>query len=204
MAKELPVTMALENTCYNQPMTGQTATEDLALVRGVLAGDENAAEELVRKYQKRIFTLAYRMVHDMEEAKDLTQKVFINAVRGLKGFRHESSFKTWLYTIAMNLCINEKRKDRHIYTELDDSIASHEKCSLAAIVDGEERMLLRKEINDLPKRQRKTLLLRVYAGLSCSETAEVMNCSEGAVKAQYHHAVKRLRTMIRGNTEDET
>lgn len=192
----------LKNACYNHSMTDRSSHDDQALVQGFLDGEEGAAEELVRRYQKKIYALAYRMVYDMENAKDITQRVFTNAIQGLRDFRKESSFKNWLYTIAMNLCLNERKKDRYSHDELDDSIASNEKGVLTSLIDREEKDRIRAGIQDLPERQRAALVLRVYEQLSCKETASVMGCTEGAVKAHYHHAVRKLREMIKGRTED--
>lgn len=79
--------------------------EDIRLVERYIAGDGRSVEELVMKYQKQIYALVYRMTNDIEETKDLTQKTFVKAINGLKGFRKETSFKTWLYQIAINISL---------------------------------------------------------------------------------------------------
>ncbi len=96
--------------------------EDISLIQQYLAGSEGAIEELVLKYQKQIYAFVYRMINDMEEAKDLTQKTFIKAINGLKGFRQEASFKTWLFQIAKNLSLNFIKQNRHEEIEVDESI----------------------------------------------------------------------------------
>ncbi|MBI5026411.1 MAG: sigma-70 family RNA polymerase sigma factor [Nitrospirae bacterium] len=177
--------------------------EDINLIEKYLAGDAEAIEELVMKYQRHIYAFLYRMTNDMEGAKDLTQKTFLKAIKGINGFRREASFKTWLYQIAMNTGLNHITQKRHEEVELEESIMDPELDSgqtgaLSAIIEKEKRNRIKKGIEELPERQRLAIVLRVYDGLSCSETARVMGCSEGAVKAHYHNGVKRLREVCKG------
>lgn len=172
--------------------------DDIRLVDRYIAGDAEAIEELVMKYQKRVYAVAYRMTCDVEDAKDLTQRTFVKAVEGIRGFRRESSFKTWLYQIAINTSLNHLRQNRHEDTELDESIIGNQAGTLSVIIENERRGFIRKSLGGLPERQRLAVILRAYEGLSCAETAQVMGCSEGAVKAHYHNAVKRLREISRG------
>ena len=171
--------------------------DDSHLIDAYLSGSDEAFEELVVRYQKQIYAFIYRMIHDMEEAKDLTQKTFINAIQGLRGFRRESSFKTWLYRIASNVSINHLRQNSRESIELDESFRGNEKSPLSTLMEEEKLDDIREGVNWLPERQRLALCLRVYDGLSCSETATVMGCSEGAVKTHYHHAVKKLKAMLK-------
>jgi len=178
--------------CLNKQMD-----EDIGLVERYAAGDEGAVEELVVKYQRRVFAFVYRMANDTEEAKDLTQKTFISAFSGIDGFRKQSSFKTWLYRIALNTGLNHLRKVRPEETEIDESLVCREAGALSSMLQEERTRLLRRCLGLLPERQRQAVVLRVYEGLSCAETAEVMGCSDGAVKAHYHSGVKRLREVMK-------
>ncbi len=171
--------------------------EDIELIDRYIAGDGEAIEKLVMKYQKNIYALIYRMINDMEEAKDLTQKTFVRAVKGIRGFRKEASFKTWLYQIAINQSLNHIEKNKHKEVELEESMAGNQKGILSAIIEKEIKGHIKNAIDALPKRQQLAIILRVYDGLSCDETAQVMGCSEGAVKAHYHNAVKRLREILK-------
>lgn len=171
--------------------------EDSRLVERYIAGDETAIEELVMKYQKQIYALIYRMTDDIEEAKDLTQKTFIKTIKGLKSFRKEASFKTWLYQIAINTSLNHIKQNRYEEMELEESIIGNQKGALAAIIENEEKEHIKKGLSELPERQRLAIILRIYDGLSCIETARVMGCSEGAVKAHYHNGVKKLREIFK-------
>ncbi|MBI5640196.1 MAG: RNA polymerase sigma factor [Nitrospirae bacterium] len=170
--------------------------EDIELIERYIAGDNTAVEELVVKYQRQIYAFVYRMTNDMEEAKDLTQKTFINAVKGIREFRRQSSFRTWLYKIAANTGLKHIRQ-RKEEVELEESVVSNEEGVLSLLIDKEKRTHIKKGMERLPERQRLAVVLRVYEGLSCSGTAEVMGCTEGAVKAHYYNGVKKLRNILR-------
>ncbi|MDH5201662.1 MAG: RNA polymerase sigma factor [Nitrospirota bacterium] len=171
--------------------------EDFDLIERYISGDEDSIEELVMKYQKQIYALVYRITNDIEEAKDLTQKTFVKAINGLKGFRKEASFKTWLYQIAINTSLNHIRQSKHEEVEIEGSIMGNKANALTDIMENEKRNYIRKGLDELPERQRLAIVLRVYNGLSCNETAKAMGCSEGAVKAHYHNGVKRLRGILK-------
>lgn len=170
--------------------------EDIKLIERYLSGDESAIEEIVRKYQKHVYAFVYRMVRDLEESKDLTQKTFIKAVRGVRGFKQRSSFKTWLYRIAFNTCSNHLRQNRYESIGIDDAMAGDEGRVLADMIEQEKREVTEDALAALPGRQRLAVVLRAYDGLDCAETAIVMGCSEGAAKTHYHLGVKRLREVI--------
>jgi RNA polymerase sigma-70 factor (ECF subfamily) len=171
--------------------------EDLTLIERYIAGNENAIEELVMKYQRQIYSFVYRMINDMEEAKDITQKTFIKAIKGIKGFRKEASFKTWLYQIAANTSLNHIKQRRADEIEFDESLIGNQASVLSEILEGEKKDYIKKGLKEIPERQRLAIILRAYDGLSCSETASVMKCSEGAVKAHYHQGVKKLREILK-------
>lgn len=171
--------------------------DDISLVGRYIAGDAGAFEELVMRYQKQIYAFVYRMTNEVEEAKDLTQKTFLKALKGIKGFRKKSSFKTWLYQIAVNTSLDHIKRDRHKEIEIDGSEVCHQEGILSSIIENEKKDHIKRGIAMLPERQRLAIILRVYEGLGCIETAEVMKCSEGAVKAHYHNGVKRLRELLK-------
>ena len=171
--------------------------EDIGLIQQYLTGSEDAIEELVLKYQKQIYAFVYRMTNNIEEAKDLTQKTFIKAISGLKDFRHESLFKTWLYQIAKNTGLNHIKQNRRQEVELEDTITGNQRGALSKIIEKEKKEHIKNGLNELTERQRLAVILRVYEGMNCNETARVMGCSEGAVKAHYHNGVKRLREILK-------
>jgi|Deesub1362A_J573_1020465.scaffolds.fasta_scaffold00882_15 RNA polymerase sigma-70 factor (ECF subfamily) len=170
--------------------------EERDLVNRAIDGSEEAIEALVRRYQRMVYAFAYRMINDMEEAKDVTQNIFIKAVNGLKDFRRESSFRTWLYRIAVNVCLNHRRSQRGNETELVETLRDGRRDALSIVIERERERLIRDALNGLPPKQRLAIVLRAYEGLSSREAAAVMGCSEGAVKAHYHLGIKRLREIL--------
>jgi RNA polymerase sigma-70 factor (ECF subfamily) len=170
--------------------------EEMDLVNRAIDGSEEAIEALVRRYQRMVYAFAYRMINDMEEAKDVTQNVFMRAMNGLKDFRKESSFKTWLYRIAVNVCLNHKRSQRGNDVDLDERLTGNQKDVLSIMIEKERERLIRKAVEELPTQQRLAIVLRAYEGLSSKEAASIMGCSESAVKAHYHFGIKRLRGIL--------
>ncbi len=158
--------------------------DDIGLIERYTAGDDSAVEELVMKYQRPLYAFICRMTNDMEEAKDITQKTFMNAVSGMKNFRRRASFRTWLYQIALNACLNHIRQRRPEEIEVEESIAGNQLGALSLLMEKQRHDAIRDAADRLPVRQRAAVILRAYEGLSCEETAVVMGCSEGAVKAQ--------------------
>lgn len=170
--------------------------EDRELIDRYIAGDDDAAGELVMKYQKMVYAFAHRMTNNIEDAKDVTQTSFIRAMEGIKKFRRASSFKTWLYRIVVNTGLNHIRKRGYLEAEIDDSIPGPQAGALSLMIDREKKDLIKQALEKLPNGQRISILLRTYEGFSCLETARVMGCSESAVKAHYHFGVKKLREML--------
>jgi RNA polymerase sigma-70 factor (ECF subfamily) len=173
--------------------------EDTRLVERYRSGDNDAIEELVMKYQKQIYAFVYRMINDSEEAKDLTQKTFLKAFNAIGVFRNDASFKTWLYKIAMNTSLSHftQNRQRGTETELQEALIGSQAGALSLVIEKERMDYLRKALVALPERQRLAIILRAYEGMSCKETAEVMGCSEGTVKAHYHTAVKGLKALLK-------
>jgi RNA polymerase sigma-70 factor (ECF subfamily) len=171
--------------------------EDFGLIDEYLSGESSAFERLVLKYQKQIYALAYRMLNDKEEAKDMTQETFVKMMRGVSGFKRHSSFKTWLYQIAINTCINRLKQRRNKETYQEDLIVDGGHGHGAEWIEKEKKDRIRAGLQGLTERERLAMVLRVYEGMSCSETAKVMGCSEGAVKAHYHNGVKRLKLFMK-------
>jgi RNA polymerase sigma-70 factor (ECF subfamily) len=171
--------------------------EDLDLINRTAAGDREAFNELVLKYQKPLYYLLYRMVSNHEDASDLLQKTFVKAFTGLDSFERRSTFKTWLYQIAINLAKNvyrDRSKAQHV--PIDSVIIGRDPRTLEALIQKESRLLLRQALAGLPEKQRMTVMLRIQEGRKFEEIAEIMQCSLGTAKANYHHGVRKLKTMM--------
>ncbi len=170
---------------------------DFEIIRRVLDGDTAAFALLVRRYQQSIFRLAQRMTRNAEDAKDLAQDAFVQAYRSLASFHGGSSFSTWLYRIAVNLCLNHlKGSRREEPVEADSNLPDRRADSLATLLVAERDRALAAAIQELPPQQRATLTLRVYEGLSHREIATMLDCAEGTAKANYFHAIRTLQRKL--------
>jgi len=177
---------------------------DFEVVQRVLAGETAAFDVLVRQYQQEIYRLAYRMTRSAEDARDLAQEAFIQAYRSLASFRGQSRFSTWLYRIAMNLCLTHlKSVARRDPAEVDGNLADQRADSLMTLLTNERDRALAEAIEALPPQQKATLTLRVHQGLSHKEIAEVLDCSQGTAKANYYHAVRSLQRKLQAFRDPE-
>lgn len=174
-----------------------TQPSDQELLDQVRAGDRNGFTELVRRHQRSIFGLAVRTLGDVEEARDVTQRTFVQVYRQLERFRGEASFRTWVYRIAANLALDALRA-RGRSTRLASELGAQPPAAFDAdrLGEQEERARLRRAVAGLPPRQRLVVELRVFDDLSFREVAEVVGSSEDAAKVNFHHALKKLRELL--------
>ncbi len=153
---------------------------------------------MVKKYRGPLFSFLLRYIGDEEEAADILQDAFLRAWEKLQGFRSTSSFKTWLFQIAINLWKNRLRSSGRMVEkeELPDIPSSSN--PLEEVMAAERRTILLRGIEQLPERQRMALTLKAFADLKYEEIAEVMGCSVGAAKAHFHHAFYKLKEIMEG------
>ncbi len=178
--------------------------EDLDLITRTEAGEREAFNDLVRKYQKPLYALLYRMVGNPEDASDLLQKAFVKAFTGLKSFERRSTFKTWLYQIAINLAKNVYRDRARIeQVPIDNVVIRRNPRTIENLIIKENRQLLRQALAGLPERQRITLMLRVQEEKKFEEIAAIMECSLGTAKANFHHAVQKLKMLMGEKNEEQ-
>jgi RNA polymerase sigma-70 factor, ECF subfamily len=167
---------------------------DFELIDRALGGQHGAFEELVNRYKKSVYHLAYRMVRDYEDAADLSQETFLKTYQGLRKFKRRSSFHTWLYRITVNLCINYlRKKGQRTFVELDHDYTVQAPEVLEKLAMDELQDVVSEAVGRLPERQRVAVILRIYHGLSHKEISEILGCSVGTVKANYFHAIRNLR-----------
>lgn len=177
------------------------------MCRAFLAGDPKAFGELVRRYQDVVFRLVRRYAAAPDEARDLTQRAFLQAFEAarrtlprLVDSEGEVPFKAWLLRIAINLGKNQVRDGARwprapleaVDTAVEPSAGAHD-----ALERAEAEALTRRAVTALPKRQREVFTLRIDAGLPFAEIAEALGISEGNAKSHFHYAVKRLRDEVR-------
>jgi len=173
---------------------------DEVLLQRFLSGNESGLTALVERYQKDIFRFTYRMVGNESDAADLSQKVFVNVFLKAASYRGSSSFKTWLFQIAVNQCKNHFRSnDRR---RLDNSGVNMEEFHdtdydvVEEFHCKERKHTLATAINTLPARQRAVMKLRINMDCTLKETAEIMAISVGTAKAHFHQAVISLKNSI--------
>jgi len=171
---------------------------DADLVTRARAGQRPAFEALVRRYQKPLYFLCLRYVHDHDGAADLTQRAFIRALEKMDELRDPSIFRGWLFRIGANLALNHLRDNARLVEEesrTTDEPAQTPEAQLR-LEAAEEAVALRRAVAMLPTRQRMTLELRIYEDLAFRDVAAALQTTEGAAKVNFHYAVRRLRTIL--------
>ena len=178
--------------------------KDADLVRLCQNGDMAAFEQLFYRYQERVYSTAYRMMADQEDAQDLTQEIFLKAYQRISKFNFRAAFSTWLYRLAINLCIDELRKRK----KSADTMPLEEAVSQADTNTPEDHVISRDRekqvwdaINSLKEKERAIIILRDIEGLSYKEIAEVFKCSLGRVKSRLHEARQKLKAILETETE---
>ncbi len=154
---------------------------------------------LVREYQERVYWHVRKMVIDHEDADDLVQEIFVKVWKNLGSFREDSKLYTWIYRIATNECLTFlKKKKRKYFVPIGDvSKELSEKLDEDVAISGDEVQLkLQKALLKLPDKQRAVFNMKYFDEMKFSEIAEVTGTSVGALKASYHHAVKKIEEFI--------
>lgn len=182
---------------------GHPMDDDLELLDRCVAGDREAFDGLVLKHQKPLFAMLYRMVSDADDAADILQKAFVKAFINIRGFERRSSFRTWLYQIAINLAKNMYRdRARAAKVPLDDVIIRSDPKTLEGLIKKETRDRLYQALAELPDKQRMTVMLRIQQQKKFEEIAGIMKCSLGTSKANYHHGVQKLKALLGEELKD--
>jgi len=178
-----------------------TTVEDRVLVAECLNGRREAFDVLVERHRRHVYQLCYRFVGNHEDANDLAQEVFIRAYRNLGGFRGQAAVSTWLYRIAVNVSLNRVSAKSAALEKLDsrEHVDERTEAADAALLRAERAGEVRAAIARLPKKQRATLVLRIYHELPHEEIAGILGSSVGAVKANFFHALANLRKMLKGD-----
>ena len=182
-------------------MTARSTPEppaDTALAAAYRRGDERAATELVRRHAAAVGRFLYSSGAPASDLDDLVQDTFFRAFRALESWRGEASMRSWLFTIAGNLLRDEfrKRKGRRMLSLEDRDLPDHaDPFADLAAAEAEERV--REGLARLPRLQREVFLLRAQEGTEYTEIAAALGTTPGAARVHYHHAVKRLKELIR-------
>jgi RNA polymerase sigma-70 factor (ECF subfamily) len=175
-----------------------TSSSESELVAACARGTTEAFDILVARHQRQIYQLCYRFVGNHEDASDLSQETFLRAYRGVRSFRGQSSVGTWLYRIAVNVCLTRAAVRRPSTEPLDarQHVDTRSESPADKILRGEQADRVRAAIGGLPPKQRAALILRVYQELSHNEIADLMGSSVGTVKANVFHALQNLKRIL--------
>jgi RNA polymerase sigma-70 factor (ECF subfamily) len=185
------------------------AGDDRALVRAAQRGDEQAFRALLERYQRRVVQLALGMVKDADEAMDIAQETFVRVHRYLPSFKGDSSFFTWTYRIAMNLCLDaQRRKGRGERVDLEQGDEAEIEAAMdppSSALAGPQRQALNEELrgkleealSTLSENHRAILILREVEGLSYDEMAKVLGIRKGTVMSRLFHARLKMQNKLR-------
>ncbi|MNU25688.1 MULTISPECIES: RNA polymerase sigma factor [Edaphocola] len=174
--------------------------KDLLAAFKVEATRERAYTRIVKKYQERLYWHIRRMVINHEDANDVLQNVFIKIWTYLENFREESNLYTWMYRIATNetLTFLEKEKKRSSLSFSDHESGLSNKLQAEKGFDANKlEWRLQQAIQSLPDKQKQVFLLRYYDEMPYEEMSKVLETSTGALKASYHHAVKKVEEFLK-------
>lgn len=166
------------------------------------ANKEVAFTAIVKKYQEKLYWHIRRMVIDHDDTNDVLQNMFVKVWKGLSNFREDSQLYTWLYRIATNECLSfldqKKRKGAERFDDVESSLSNTIKADSNFDANKLE-WKLQLAIQQLPERQRLVFNLRYYDEMPYEEMSRILETSEGALKASYHHAAKKIEAYILGS-----
>lgn len=178
-------------------MEGQEPS-DIELIERCLARDESAWEQIVLRYKRKVFGIAYKFTGRFEEAEDLTQEVFLKVYKALDSYKREQEFYWWLVSISRNTCIDYYRsakRQRRVITEDLDRIKNFKFDGISpqgSMEAAERSKLLRESLAHLPDDLRAVLIMRDLKGMSYKEIADQLQLAEGTVKSRIHRGRAEL------------
>ena len=174
--------------------------QDFDLIDRIIDGDQGAFERLINKYQRGVFRLSIGLLHNKEDAEEVTQDVFLKVYNSLSTFNKQSSFSTWLYRLTINTGLNflKKKKRRRFWTGLSAvfQLSSNDPSPENRMVARSQNELIKKAIDNLPHKQRLAFVLTKYEELSQKEVAIILNITEGAVEQLVLRAKTNLKKKL--------
>lgn len=188
-----------------------TDADDHELVKAAQEGDRRAFQALYKRYERKVYSVAYGFLRNQEDALDVLQEAFIKVHRYLPNFEGQSSFYTWLYRIVANLCIDHLRRGRRKRdVEFDDRLrhdGSKEPPAASAVVaalgdpsaavkNKEILSAVQESLGELSEKHRAVIVMRELQGLSYAEMAKAMNCSKGTIMSRLFHARRNMQKLL--------
>lgn len=183
----------------------ETVTTDEQIVQRALSGDAEAFGEIVQRWERKVFALAYGMLGREEDARDATQETFLAAFRNLRGFRGDARVSSWLHRIAVNQCITRQRRSKvrneaAIEDEEDRHAASFSAPldrSPARVVEGREGIqAVRRAVNSLPLELRQVVVMKEFEELTFLEIATILDLPLSTVKSRLYTAMRQLQMRL--------
>ena len=175
---------------------------DEELVARSISGDADSFNELILRWERPIYALAYRVIGREEDARDVCQETFLRAFRALKGFRGQAKFSSWLYRIALNLCRDWVRRERRTpVVQAPEGVDLMDLAAVRAPTASIDDLIARKDLTRtveramalLPEEQRTAIILKEYHGLTFQEIAELIGCPLSTVKTRLYQGLTVLR-----------
>lgn len=181
-----------------QTQTILSLNDDFALIRAFNSGDEASFRLLVNRHKEKVRNLIYLTLGNTDNVDDISQEVFISVYRKLSTFRYESQFTTWLYTITLNKCRDQLRKNkiRRIFSSLSFTEDDPQIPAEASPDDKDIQVIVRKAVARLPEKLRVPLVLKDFDGLSYQEIAEITGAEMGTVKSRLFRAREALKDIL--------
>lgn len=183
------------------PARRMTRTDEELVARSI-RGDAESFNELILRWERPIYALAYRTIGREEDARDVCQETFLRAFRGLSGFRGQAKFSSWLYRIALNLCRDWARREKRApFVQPPEDVDLVELRSATGPSESVEDLVARKDLarlveramERLPEEQRAAIVLKEYHGLTFQEIADVVGCPLSTVKTRLYQGLSVLR-----------
>ena len=181
---------------------------DEDLVARSRGGDVDSFNQLILRWERPIYALAYRVIGREEDARDVCQETFLRAFRALPGFKGEAKFSSWIYRIALNLCRDWIRKQRRTpVVQMPEDTEAMERMADRPPVESVEDLVARKELSAvvaeamavLPEEQRTAIVLKEYHGLTFQEIADLQGCPLSTVKTRLYQGLTVLRRHLEKN-----
>ena len=190
-----------------------TPVSDEELVTRAQAGDQESFNQLVNRWERPIYALAYRTLGREEDARDVVQEAFLRAFRGLKGFKGQAKFSSWLYRITLNLCRDWMRRNRRAplvqvpegddATDMAEQIPSPAESVEVLVARREMSAAVAKAMAELPDEQRTAILMKEFHGLTFQEIADALDCPLSTVKTRLYQGLTVLRRRLERQQADE-
>jgi RNA polymerase sigma-70 factor, ECF subfamily len=183
--------------------------DDQALLKRCRDGDRDAVETLIRRYEKQVYNLAYRLCGNYDDANDIAQEAFIRVLKAIPEFRGDANFTTWLWRIVTNVYLDDRKRARvRVHTSLEEQMETEDSTLSRQFEDlspgphahaeeSERAVIIQKAINDLPEYQRVMIALYHLHGRSYEEIAAIMELPIGTVKSRLNRARRTLQERLR-------